>query len=58
VDGIDDAVTSFDLKKVNLAIPGYVVTPYADVDGDCDVTSFDLKKVKLLIPGYLDPWEP
>jgi hypothetical protein len=58
VDGIDDAVTSFDLKKVTLAIPGYVVTPYADVDGDCDTTSFDLKKVKLLIPGYLDPWEP
>jgi hypothetical protein len=53
VDGIDDIVTALDLKKVKLAIPGYIVTAYADVDGDCDVTSFDLKKVKLLIPGIL-----
>ena len=52
VDG-DGEVTAFDVKKVKLALAGYIVEPGADIDGDGKVTTFDLKKVKLILAGYL-----
>jgi len=52
VDGNGEC-TILDIKRVKLALSGWIVEPNADIDNNGEINILDLKKVKLIYSGLL-----